>query len=319
MVEAAKITADEAEAARRLPLGLKGKGAAFDVSDAPYFIDYLTGSWKISTTIAWFSLQIASDSIRLSISSFSEQPISAVTKHMAAVEKMPSAAQGRYGRTKAASVAMKPKTAEILRWSAERDYAASQLNRANRCPSSARLGLPTFVYAAALSQTDELARSSRLPRCLLDAPHTFEYGFGKTIQSGNFGDKYEMKQITLRDRSREFKNVITVELAERVGFSQVARLAERAGLPKVPTFPSWHLVSVKPRRCRSPPRTQSLRIAAGVSHHRDQTCRPCHRRNRLQGRDREPRGHQPQVAYVMTSLLEDVIDHGTGSRVRQWD
>src|SRR4029078_10843428 len=72
----------------------------------------------------------------------------------------------------------------------------------------------------------------------MEAPNTFEYGFGKPYNPGNFGDKYEMKQITLRDALANSKNVITVELAERVGFSQVARLAERAGLTKVPTFPS---------------------------------------------------------------------------------
>ena len=56
-----------------------------------------------------------------------------------------------------------------------------------------------------------------------DEPHTFEYD-GKVYDPGNFGDTYEMRQMTARDALVKSKNVITVEIAQRIGFQQVQRL-----------------------------------------------------------------------------------------------
>ena len=317
MVEAAKITADEAEAARRLPLGLKGKGAAFDVSDAPYFIDYLTRQLENQyddRVVSLQSLRIYS-TLDLELQRAAYQ---AVTKHMAAVEKMLGKRKGGTAGLQAALVAMNPKTGEILAMVGGRDYAASQLNRATDARRQPGSVFKPFVYAAALSQTDELGEVITPATMFMDAPHTFEYGFGKPYNPGNFGDKYEMKQITLRDALANSKNVITVELAERVGFSQVARLAERAGLPKVPTFPSMALgvgeatplqvasaytIFANRGRRVSPIAIKRVALATGATVFKAET------------ESREV--ISPQVAYVMTSLLEDVIDHGTGSRVRQ--
>ncbi|MEP7272103.1 MAG: PBP1A family penicillin-binding protein [Acidobacteriota bacterium] len=318
LAEAGKITPVEAEQARQSPVGLKGKGASLDVSDAPYFIDYLTRQLESQydgRVVAARSLRIYS-TLQIDLQRAAYQ---AVTKHMATIEAKLAKRKGGTAGLQAALVALNPKTGEIFAMLGGRDYASSQLNRATDSRRQPGSVFKPFVYAAALSQTtDEVGQTLTPATMFLDAPHTFENGSGKPYKPGNFGDKYEMKQITLRDALANSKNVITVELAERIGFTQVARLAERAGLPKVPTNPSMALgvgeatplqmagaytVFANKGRRVSPIAIKRVALATGATLFRSESL------------SREV--ISPQVAYVMTSLMEDVINHGTGSRVRQ--
>jgi penicillin-binding protein 1B len=313
-----KVTRSQAEEARRTPLGVKGKSSSIDVSDAPYFVDYLTRQLENQydgRVVSPRSLRIYS-TLNLDLQRAAYQSLS---KHMAAIEAQLSKRKGGAAGLQAALIALNPKTGAILAMVGGRDYATSQLNRtteARRQPGSV---FKPFVYAAALSQaTDESGETLTPATMFLDAPHSFENGSSKPYEPGNYRDQYEMKQITLRDALANSKNVITVELAERVGFTQVARLAERAGLSKVPTNPSmalgvgeatplqiaaaYTMFANKGRRV-TPVAINRVTLGTGTTIYRA-----------------EPASREiitPQVAYVMTSLMQDVIDHGTGARVRQ--
>src|SRR6185436_20454707 len=156
----------------------------------------------------------------------------AVTKQMAVIDKMFAKRKGGTAGLQAALVAMNPKTGEILAMVGGRDYSTSQLNRvteARRQPGSV---FKPFVYAAALSEgADENGGTITPATMFLDQARTFTYGNGQTYSPGNFRDEYLNRKITLRDALVNSKNVITVELAQLIGLSQVARLAERAGIP----------------------------------------------------------------------------------------
>ncbi len=318
LAEAGKVTSVEAEQARRAPVGLKGKGSSLDVSDAPYFIDYLTKQLENQydgRVVSPSSLRIYS-TLDLDLQRAAYQ---AVTKHLATLEPHFANRKGRAAGLQAALIALNPKTGEIFAMLGGRDYATSQLNRATESRRQPGSVFKPFVYAAALSQTtDELGQTVTPATMFLDAPHTFENGSGKPYQPGNFRDQYELKQITLRDALANSKNVITVELAERVGFTQVARLAERAGLSKVPTNPSMALgageatplqiaaaytIFANKGRRTTPIAIKRVSLVTGATLFRSESS----------GRE----VISPQVAYLMTSLLQDVIDRGTGARVRQ--
>jgi penicillin-binding protein 1B len=146
-----KVTKAEAEQARRTPLGIKGKASSLDVSDAPYFVDYLTKQLESQydgRVVSPRSLRIHS-TLNLDLQRAAYQSLS---KHMAAIEFQLSKRKGGTAGLQAALVALNPKTGEILAMVGGRDYATSQLNRttdARRQPGSV---FKPFVYAAALSQ-----------------------------------------------------------------------------------------------------------------------------------------------------------------------
>lgn len=309
---------EEVEAAKRTPLGVKGKSGAVDASEAPYFVDYLTRQLEREfddRVTALRSLRIYS-TLDLGLQRAAYQ---AVTKHMAGVEKMLAKRKGGTTGLQAALVALNPKTGEILAMVGGRDYVASQLNRATEARRQPGSVFKPFVYSAALSQTSDYDGVALTPATMfMDEPRTFDNPKGKPYKPGNYGDKYDNRPLTMRDALVHSKNVITVELAERVGFSQIARLAERAGLPRVPVVPSLALgvgeatplqvaaaytifanqgVRSSPVAIRRITLSRGTTVYSGSSESRDVI--------------------SPQVAYVMTSMMKDVLDRGTGSRVRQ--
>jgi penicillin-binding protein 1B len=314
---AGKVTREEADAAKRAPLGVKGKAGAADASDAPYFIDYLTKQLETQFDDHGTSLRSLRIFSTLDLS-LQRAAYQAVTKHMANIEKMFAKRKGGTAGLQAALVALDPRTGDILAMVGGRDYAASQLNRATDARRQPGSVFKPFVYATALSQTTDEEAVITPATMFMDAPRSFENGLGKPYSPGNYGDQYDNKMLTLRDALVYSKNVITVELAERIGFREIARLAEKAGFPRIPTVPSMALgvgeatplqvaaaYTTFPNQGRriSPVAIKRITLSMGTTVYRS---------------EKETREVlSPQVAYLMTSMMQDVINRGTGSRVRQ--
>ncbi len=317
MVETGKITSAQAEIAKQQPLGLRGKGASsLDANDAPYFIDYLTKQLE-----AQFDTREALKNLRIYSTldvGLQRAAYAAVSKQMANIDKLFAKRKGGTAGLQAALVAMNPKTGEVLAMVGGRDYGQSQLNRvteARRQPGSV---FKPFVYAAALTEgADEGGQAITPATMFLDQAHTFNYGNGQTYSPGNFKDQFSNRKITVRDALVNSKNVITVELAQLIGFSTVARLAERAGIQRVSTYPSMALgvAEATPLQMASaytmfanqgkrvmPVAYTRITSGSGATLKTTQT----------ESRDIL----QPQVAYLMTSMMKDVLDRGTGARVR---
>src|SRR5215475_11371784 len=114
MVEADKITRDQASAAKKSPLGVvAAKSGGVDASDAPYFIDFLTRQVEKDYEErdgGLRSLRIYS-TIDLELQHAAYQ---AVTKHMPDIEKMLAKRKKNLDGLQAALVAMNPKTGEIV-------------------------------------------------------------------------------------------------------------------------------------------------------------------------------------------------------------
>jgi penicillin-binding protein 1B len=317
MVEEEKISRAEADRAKQTPLGIKGKGGGLDVSDAPYFIDYLTKQLETQIddrTSALRALRIYS-TLDLSLQRAAYQ---AVTKYMADVDKLLAKRKGGTAGLQAALVAMNPKTGEVLAMVGGRDYASSQLNRATEARRQPGSVFKPFVYAAALSSAHDDAAVITPATMFMDEPRTFEYGSGQEYSPGNFGDKYENKPMTLRDALVHSKNVITVEVAERIGLASIARLVEKSGLPRPPGYPSMALGvgEATPLQIASAYTmfANSGRRIAPMAIKRVTTATGS---TLLSSKNESREVISPQVAYVMTSMMQDVIDRGTGGRVRQ--
>ncbi len=315
MVEAGKLNRQDAEDAKRQSLGVIGKAIGVDASDAPYFIDYVMRqlenqypdgevlrSMRIYTTID-LNLQRAA--------------YQAMLKYMAEVDRLLAKRKGGTAGLQAALIAMNPKTGEILAMVGGRDYASSQLNRvtdAKRQPGSA---FKPFVYAAALELGIDGAEEAITPATtFMDEPRTFEYD-GKNYDPGNFRDTYENREMTAREALTKSKNVVAVEIAQRIGYTQVTRFAEKAGFPRVPPYPSTALGAGEATPMQvATAYTSFANKGSRVSPLAIKRVTNKDGATLFQSSAESREVMSPQVAYIMTDMMEDVLTYGTGKRVR---
>jgi len=219
-------------------------------------------------------------------------------------------------RLQAALVALDPATGEIRALVGGRDYQVSQYNRAvlaRRQPGSA---FKPFVYLAALRAhggPPALTAASMVE----DAPITLTVG--NTVWTPrNYGDRYEGR-VTVRRALELSLNAATVRVAEKVGLPMVIETARALGLDsplaEVPAIVlgAFETTPLQLARAYLPLAHGGLRpsgvVAVHAVHDRDGPVDPG---------DIEPPATaiSPAEAYLMTSLLQGVIQSGTGSNVR---
>jgi penicillin-binding protein 1B len=315
MVETGALSAEEAAKAKAEPLQLTSIKGRIDVSDAPYFSDFIqnqlgdivagegvTEHLRIYTTID-MSLQRAA--------------YSALTKKLTALDKI----QGKRfapGTLQAALVAMNPRTGEIVALIGGRDYAKSQLNRATEAYRQPGSVFKPFVYATALNTAyDPVPRLITPATTYMDEPKTFTFD-NQEYSPGNFGETYSHAPVTLRDGLVHSLNVVTVDVAMEVTIGRVMNLATRAGLPKpLRAYPAMALGTSEatPLQVASaytafanlgtrvtPVAINRITTGNGVT-----VAAPTAQKSEVL---------RPEVAYVMNSFMKDVVNRGTGAKVR---
>jgi penicillin-binding protein 1B len=317
MVEADQLKRDRAEQAKKLPLGLTGRSLGVNVSDAPYFVDHLIRQLDrqyAGDEASLRSLRIYS-TIDLQLQRAAYQ---ALTRNMAEVEDRLGNQWRETKGLQAALVAMHAQTGEILAMIGGRDYASSQLNRATDAQRQPGSVFKPFVYAAALSLAESGVEDAITPATLfLDEPRTFETNGGPYAPK-NFGDWYEKRPVTVRDALVESKNVIAVEILERIGIPQLQLLTDRAGITGVPPYLSAALGAgeVTPLQITSAYTAfanegqRVLPIALRRVTTREGTTLY---QSSIEKREVMSR----PLAFLMTSMMQDVLTRGTGVRVRQ--
>jgi len=219
-------------------------------------------------------------------------------------------------QAQAALVALDPHTGEIKAVIGGRDYGQSQLNHAlaHRQPGSV---FKPFVYAAAFDNAVDGVQPIVTPATTIDdEPTTFEYD-GVDYTPNNFGEKF-MGRVTARDALTNSLNVATVKIAELIGYGRVVQIARQMGL--------GNNIRATPAVALGAYEMTPVDVAAGYTTFANIGTRaePQFIRNII-GADGEilekvtPQTHtalDPRVAYLVTSVLKDVLNHGTGAGVR---
>jgi penicillin-binding protein 1B len=317
MVEAGKLDRAVSESTKKQPLGIAGKSVGVNASDAPYFTDYLMR--QIERQYQGDEQSLRSLRIYSTIDlNLQRAAYDALTQNMVRIEERIGGRTGQTAGLQAALVAMNAKTGEVVAMIGGRDYSTSQLNRATDAKRQPGSVFKPFVYAAALELGESGVGSALTAASLFfDQPQTFDND-GKPYRPGNFGDKYENRPITVRDALVDSKNVITVEIAQRIGLHQVKLFADKAGIQNVQPYPSAALGVGE---------ATPLQIAAAYTAFANEGTRvaPIAVR-RLTTRDGKtlytPSPETNTVmsrplAWIMTSIMKDVLDRGTGTQVRQ--
>ena len=315
MADAGAITADEAKAAKATPLQVVPSRGRIDVSDAPYFADYVQN--QLEDRIAGAA---AAEHLRIYTTidmDLQRAAYAALTKQLATLDKV-EAKRFEPGTLQAALVAMNAKTGEIVAMVGGRDYSKSQLNRASDAYRQPGSVFKPFVYATALNTAyDPVPRVITPATTYMDEPKTFTFD-NQEYSPGNFGETYSHQPVTLRDGLVHSLNVVTVEVAMEVTIGRVMNLAAKAGLPKPPrAYPAMALGTSEATPLQIASAYTSFANLGGrvtpIAINRITTgdgvtiAAPTAQRNEVM---------RPEVAYVMTSFMKDVINRGTASKVR---
>jgi len=315
MVEAGELSADEANKAKASPLQVVPVRGRIDVSDAPYFADYVQN--QLGDMIAGPG---AAEHLRIYTTvdmDLQRAAYAALTKQLAALDKI-QAKRFEPGTLQAALVAMNAKTGEIVAMVGGRDYSKSQLNRAADALRQPGSVFKPFVYATALNTAyDPVPRVITPATTYMDEPKTFTFD-NQEYSPGNFGESYSNAPVTLRDALVHSLNVVTVEVAMEVTIGRVMSLAAKAGLPKpARAYPAMALGTneATPLQIASaytafanlgtrttPIAINRITTGSGVT-----IAAPTTQRNEVLRQD---------VAYVMTSFMKDVVNRGTAAKVR---
>ena len=315
MAETGEISGEEAAQAKQVPLQVAATKGRIDVSDAPYFADYVQS--QLGDIIAGPG---AADHLRIYTTvdlDLQRAAYAAVSKQLAALDKV-EAKRFAPGTLQAALIAMNAKTGEIVAMVGGRDYGKSQLNRASDALRQPGSVFKPFVYATALNTAyDPVPRVITPATTYLDEPKTFSYD-NQEYSPGNFGDTYSHAPVTLRDGLVHSLNVITVDVAMEVTIGRVMSLAAKAGLPKpARAYPAMALGTSEatPLQVASaytgfatlgtrttPIAINRITTGSGVT-----IAAPTPQKNEML---------RPDVAYVMTSFMKDVVNRGTAAKVR---
>jgi penicillin-binding protein 1B len=315
MAETGAISGEEANQAKQTPLQVTSTKGRIDVSDAPYFSDYV--QTQLGDIIAGSG---AAEHLRIYTTvdlDLQRAAYAAVSKQLAALDKV-EAKRFAPGTLQAALVAMNAKTGEIVAMVGGRDYGKSQLNRASDALRQPGSVFKPFVYATALNTAyDPIPRVITPATTYIDEPKTFTYD-NQEYSPGNFGETYSHEPVTLRDALVHSLNVITVDVAMEVTIGRVMSLAAKAGLPRpARAYPAMALGTSEATPLQlasaytgfanlgtriSPIAINRITTGSGVT-----IAAPTAQKNEML---------RPDVAYVMTSFMRDVVNRGTAAKVR---
>ena len=327
MVETDAITREQGDKAKAMPLKLAPPNV--EASDAPYFVDMVRDTivsnlnehevneqeYRIYTTLDPGLQRAAAQAVETGIKLVDDQ-VTKMRTHMTKVGKNKFEATVTPGpQAQVALVAMDPHTGEIKALVGGRNYGTSQLNHALAKRPTGSIFKP-FVYAAAMNTALDGSTMVITPASMVaDQPSTFSYG-DQIYEPRNYKEEYH-GDVTLRYALALSLNNATVKVAEEVGYDKVADLARSAGIASVKATPAMALgaydatpvdmtaayTSFANGGVRlSPVFVNSVRNSKG-----DIIINFGTEKNQVL---------DPRIAFVMTNMLEGVMNFGTAAGVR---
>ncbi|MGA3009278.1 MAG: transglycosylase domain-containing protein [Terracidiphilus sp.] len=325
MVETGAITKEQSERAKAEPLHLGTMSV--DASEAPYFVDLVhdqllqkLGERDFNREALRIYTSLDPDLQREATTAV-ESTVHVVDQQVDKLHAHDKKLGIPYIYPQVALVALNPHTGQILALVGGRNYGNSQLNHAVAKRPTGSIFKP-FVYATAFNTS---IQGTMLPgqtklfsqlTILSDQQTTYDLGTSQEYTPRNFEGIYH-DQVTARYALQQSLNNATIGLAGMVGFEQVAALARDAGIKGVRGTPSMAIGSYDATPIEmagaytifankgvglEPWMLASVRTSTG-----DVVT------------DYTPSSKQvldPRVAFLVTDMLENVINHGTGAGVR---
>ncbi len=313
MVDAGYITRQVADETKAMPIVVKRT----EVQNAPYFTEYVRqqletvygsnaiykGGLLVYTTLDLNLQQMAQDAIENGLDT-ADKKAEEYLKYFFTLGQKPTL-QG-------ALLVMDPHTGYIKAMVGGRDFSVSQFNRAVQAERQPGSSFKPFIYSAAI---DNGFTESDI---IEDAPIVYTDASGHQWKPSNYEDKF-FGPTTIRTALTHSRNVVTVKLLDKIGINTAVNYAKKMGIQS--------------------PLNRDLTLALGTSDVNllEMTDAYCTLAN--QGIHVEPMSiisvkdsygrtleqHVPQsqevlsakTAYIVTNMLQNVINEGTGEQIRR--
>lgn len=324
MVEQGFITGAEAAEAKQAKLGLR-RGPVDTGNRAPYFVEAVrreleerfgealyTGGFTIHTTLELRVQRVLEEELRQQMRAI-EAGRYGRFRHATYATAQADSAQLAQGSPylQAAAIVMQTRSGDVLALIGGRDFQESQFNRATQARRQPGSAFKPFVYAAALDAG--LPPTHRVP----DQPIQITLDDGRVWEPKNYDGTYA-GVVTLREGLVQSKNVVTVRLAKEIGLTRAVALAERLGVAE--SLPSNPSVVLGTSEVTPLDLTASYATFATLGSRPDPrlVTRVTDRSGRTVWAQQPStrRALDPAVAFVTTSILQDVVDRGTATGVR---
>jgi len=326
MLDNKYITEEDVQDAKRAPL--KIIRTSVSGNEAPYFVDMV----KDHLLDKFSENELLSENFRVYTSIDPALQRAAVAAIDAGAKNVDVLLAKRYDKWKreakkkgsdepipqvqAAMVVLDSHTGEIKALIGGRDYGTSQLNHAiaRRQPGSV---FKPFVYAAAFTNAVDGVQPIITPVTTVDdEPTTFQFE-GQEYTPNNYGERF-MGRVTIRDALTNSLNVATVKVAELIGYGRVVQIARQMGL--------GNNIRATPAVALGAYEMTPVEVAAGYTafgqggmRAEPEFLREVVSANGTMLEKVTPQTHQvldPRVAYLVTSVMKDVLNRGTGAGVR---
>jgi penicillin-binding protein 1A len=317
------ITAEELAAARAYPLSVRPD--ARERTPAAYFVE-----WVRRILIERYGTQIYEAGLRIYTTldpSIQAVADSAVLAQLEWIEGQPGFEAPTYRETRAwpadslagpnmpyiqgMFIAVDPLNGDVLAMVGGRDFQDSEFNRATQAQRQPGSLFKPFVYTAAIE--------SGMPasEVIFDTPIEFMQPDSSIWSPSNFTNDFR-GPVTIRDALAASINVVAVKVGLRVGLETVAQYAHRMGVTsRVDRVPSTSIGA---------PSVRPLEMAEAYTTFANLGIRVTPRAIlRIENADGEVLWEAPvareevldeQTSWIMVSMLRDVVDRGSGIRVR---
>ena len=230
-------------------------------------------------------------------------------------------------------VVMDPFTGRVLALSGGFSFRKSEFNRASQAKRQPGSAFKPFIYALALE-------NNYSPSTLvLDAPLVLKQGADlKMWKPENYGKKF-YGPSTLRTGLEKSRNLMTVRIAQDLGLKKIVNFSKKLGIYENPEellsislgsaettlvkLTSAYCSFVNGGKLIKPIMIDRIQDSEGVTIFNNETrlCKQCNQISFLSNdlpeiSDNFEQIFSPQTAYQITSILEGVIQRGTGRKLK---
>jgi penicillin-binding protein 1A len=323
MAKEGVITRAQAEEGKQTPLALAPPGGALG---APYFVEAVrrelearfgellyTGGLRIHTAIDPVLQRTAEQGLEDQLRRIERGEFSGFrgpTYQSFTAGLKPGQAVTHTPYLQGIVVVLDPATGLVKAMVGGRDFKQSQFNRATQALRQPGSSFKPFVYAAALEH-------GRSPSSgISDGPLSITVG-SEVWSPKNYDGTYG-GWTSLRSALRNSRNLATIRLGRETGIENVRDLARRTGLStRIPGYPSSYIGSgaVYPVDMMA----AYASFANGGWHVEPQfVARVENHRGELLWAPAPPpqRAVEPGIAWILTDMLREVVDRGTGYLAR---
>src|SRR5580765_5895428 len=255
------------------------------------------GGLKVYTTIDLDMQRAAEAEVARSLAEIERRQLKRVTQAQPSADPL-----------QAALVALDPTTGEVRAMVGGRNFDQSRFNRATQARRQAGSAFKPFVYAAALEQGFTPAT------VITDLSNPIATLQGAWVPDDHGGSG----AMTMRAALKTSSNRAAVQLLQQIGIPTAVRYAERLGVGGLPEVPSLALGSGEVT-------LMSMTAAYSTFANRGMVTTPSliRRVDDVSGHvlymsdTREERALSEATAFIMTSMMSDVINAGTAWQARK--